>query len=197
MSEVHIKSSLVINTVSQLKSTPNTSVMDLGNLRSVSFTTLDEVLEIYASKPLPQMRNQVTKQLLTTQAKLLISQQAQKSLTEQLQSAEVMRKRLGLGSSNIANHPVVMKISALTTSQHLMRRYQLVLLRDMMRMKHALGLSVRPQLWENWYRNESDLQSEAPNVHNLFLWSLDVGEHDTNTEVLVPLNRFTLWRPNE
>lgn len=197
MSEVHIKSSLVINTVSQLKSTPNTSVMDLGNLRSVSFTTLDEVLEIYASKPLPQMRNQVTKQLLTTQAKLLISQQAQKSLTEQLQSAEVMRKRLGLGSSNIANHPVVMKISALTTSQHLMRRYQLVLLRDMMRMKHALGLSVRPQLWENWYHNESDLQSEAPNVHNLFLWSLDVGEHDTNTEVLVPLNRFTLWRPNE
>lgn len=197
MSEVYIKSSIVCYTVSQLQSTRNTSVMDLGNLRSVSFTTIDEVLEIYASKPIPQMRNQVTKQLLRTQAKLLLSQQAQKILTEQLQSAEVMRKRLGLGSSNIANHHVVIKISALTTSQHLMRRYQLVLLRDMMRMKHALGLSVRSQLWENWYRNESDLQSEAPNVHNLFLWSLDVGEHDANAEVLVPLNRFTLWRPNE
>ena len=137
------------------------------------------------------------KQLLITQAKLLISQQSHKSLTEQLRSAEVMRKRLGLGSSNIANHPVVMRISSLTTSQHLMRRYQLVLLRDMMRMKHAIGLSVRPQLWENWYRNESDLQREAPNVHNLFLWSLDMHDNDDNAEVLMSLNRFTLWRPTE
>ena len=171
--------------------------MDLGDLTSVSFTTLDEVLGIHASKPLPQMRNQVMKQLLITQAKLLISQQSHKSLTEQLRSAEVMRKRLGLGSSNIANHPVVMRISSLTTSQHLMRRYQLVLLRDMMRMKHAIGLSVRPQLWENWYRNESDLQREAPNVHNLFLWSLDMHDNDDNAEVLMSLNRFTLWRPTE
>ena len=171
--------------------------MDLGNLRSVSFTTLDEVLEVHTAKPLAQMRNQVTKQLLATQAKLLVSQQAQKSLTGQLQSAEVMRQRLGLGSSNIANHPVVMRISSLTTTQHLIKRYQLVLLRDMMRMKHALGLSVRPQLWENWYRNESDLQSEAPNVHNLFLWSLDSVDQDTNEEVLMSLNRFTPWRPTE
>ena len=142
--------------------------MDLGDLSFVSFTTLDEDLEFQACRTPLQVRDQLFKQLLATQAKLLVSQQVQKSLTVQLRTAEAARTRFGLGSSNIANHPVVLRLSTLTTTHHLMRRYQLVLLRDMMRMKHALGLHVRPQLWETWYRNETQLGHEAPNVHNQF-----------------------------
>ena len=135
-------------------------------------------------------------QLLTAQAKLLTSQKVQKSVTEDLRSMEVARTRLGLSSSNIANHPIVMKLSALTTTHHLLRRYQLVLLRDMMRMKQALGVNVRPRLWESWYNNEFELRNESPNVHNLFLWSLERLENDENADML-PVTRFSPWRPTE
>ena len=170
--------------------------MDLGDLSFVSFTTLGEDLEFQACMAPLQVRDQLSQQLLSTQAKLLMAQQFQKSLTEQLRAAEVARTRLGLSSSNIANHPVVLRISALATTQHLVRRYQLVLLRDMMRMKNALRVNVRPQMWETWYRNEEKLRREAPNVHNLFLWSLEQQEHDGEAGIL-PLTRFTPWRPTQ
>jgi hypothetical protein len=109
---------------------------------------------------------------------------------------EVARTRLGLSSSNIANHPMVMRLSALTTTHHLLRRYQLVLLRDMMRMKQALGVNVRPGLWESWYRNEAELRNEAPNVHNLFLWSLERQDNDEDADML-PVTRFSPWRPSQ
>ena len=170
--------------------------MDLGDLSFVSFTTLDEDLEFQACRAPLQVRDQLIRQLLTTQAKLLVSQQAQKSLTYQLNVAEVARTRLGFSSSNIANHPVVVRLAALTTTHHLMRRYQLVLLRDMMKIKNALGMQVRPQMWETWYRNEAQLRREAPNVHNLFLWSLEPQEIDGDADIL-PLTRFTTWRPTQ
>ena len=89
---------------------------------------------------------------------------------------------------------MVMRLSALTTTHHLLKRYQLVLLRDMMRMKQALGVNVRPRLWETWYRNEVELRRESPNVHNLFLWSLESQENDENADML-PVTRFSPWRP--
>ena len=104
--------------------------MDLGDLSFVSFTTLDEDLEFQACRAPLQVRNQLYQQLLSAQAKLLAAQKVQKSVTEQLRSMEVIRARLGLSSSNIANHPMVMKLSALTTTHHLLKRYQLVILRD-------------------------------------------------------------------
>ena len=169
--------------------------MDLGDLSFVSFTTLDEDLEFQACRTGPlQVRNQLCQQLLITQAKLLTARKVQKSVTEQLRSIEVARSRLGLSTSNRANHPMVMRLSALTTTHHLLKRYQLVLLRDMMRMKQALGVNVRPRLWETWYRNEVELRRESPNVHNLFLWSLESQENDENTEML-PITRFSPWRP--
>ena len=170
--------------------------MDLGDLCSVSFTTLGEDLEFQASRAPLQIRDQLCQQLLSTQAKLLTAQKSQKSLTDQLSAAEVARTHLGLSSSNIANHPVVVRISALATTQHLMRRYQLVLLRDMMRMKNALRVYVRPQMWETWYRNEAKLRREDPDVHNLFLWSLEPQDHDGEAGIL-PLTRFTPWRPTQ
>ena len=170
--------------------------MDLGDLSFVSFTTLDEDLEFQACRAPLEVRNQLSQQLLTTQAKLLASQQVQKYVTDQLRSVEVARTRLGLSSSNIANHPMAMRLSALTTTHHLLRRYQLVLLRDMMRMKQALGVNVRPRLWESWYRNEVELRSEAPNVHNLFLWSLERQDNDENADML-PVTRFSPWRPSQ
>ena len=168
--------------------------MDLGDLSFVSFTTLDEDLEFQACRTPLQVRNQLCQQLLVTQAKLLTARKVQKSVTEQLCSTEVARSRLGLSTSNRANHPMVMRLSALTTTHHLLKHYQLVLLRDMMRMKQALGVNVRPRLWETWYRNEVELRSESPNVHNLFLWSLDSQKNDENADML-PVTRFSPWRP--
>ena len=170
--------------------------MDLCEFSFISFTTLDEDLEFQACRAPLQVRNQLYQQLLTAQAKLLTSQKVQKSVTEDLRSMEVARTRLGLSSSNIANHPIVMKLSALTTTHHLLRRYQLVLLRDMMRMKQALGVNVRPRLWESWYNNEFELRNESPNVHNLFLWSLERHENEENADML-PVTRFSPWRPTE
>ena len=168
--------------------------MDLGDLRFVSFTTLDEDLEFQACTTPLQVRDQLSQQLLHTQAKILITQQVLKSLAEQLRDVEVARVRLGLSLSNIANHPVVVRLSALTTTHHMMRRYQLVLLRDTMRIKHALGTHVSPRLWEGWYRTEAQIQQEAPNVHNLFLWSLEIQDNEEGNDLL-PLTRFTPWRP--
>lgn len=181
---------------SQLLASSHIAAMDLGDLTSVSFTTLNEISEVQTFGPSSLVRTKITEQLLQTQAKVLVSKQIQISLDNQLLSAETMRQRLGLGSSNIANHPVVLRISALTTTKHLLKRYQLVLLRDMMRMKHVLGHNVRRQMWESWYQNEANIQRKAPNVHNLFLYSLDMSDNDTNDELL-HFNKFTLWRPNE
>ena len=193
--QICIINSLMCNVRSSLpKVTINN--MDLGDLSFVSFTTLDEDLEFQACRAPLEVRNQLPQQLLTTQAKLLASQQVQKYVTDQLRSVEVARTRLGLSSSNIANHPMAMRLSALTTTHHLLRRYQLVLLRDMMRMKQALGVNVRPRLWESWYRNEVELRSEAPNVHNLFLWSLERQDNDENADML-PVTRFSPWRPSQ
>ena len=175
---------------------PTFANMDLGDLTYVSFSTLDDDLALHECRASLQARDQLSQQLLAIQGKLLVAQQAQRSLTEKLRQVGVTRHHLGLSSSNIANHPVVMRLSALTTVHHLMHRYQLVLLRDIMRMKHALGMSVRPQLWESWYHNESQLQGQAPNVHNLFLWSLELQEHEGNSDIL-PLTRFMPWRPTE
>ena len=77
--------------------------MDLGDLSFVSFTTLDEDLEFQACRAPLQVRNQLYQQLLSAQAKLLAAQKVQKSVTEQLCSKEVVKARLGLSSSNIAN----------------------------------------------------------------------------------------------
>ena len=170
--------------------------MDLGDLSSVSFTTLNEGQEIQACRTPLQTRDQLSQQLLQTQAKVLISQQILKSLADQLCAAEVARASLGLKVSIIANHPVVVRLSALNTSNHLMRRYQLILLRDIMRMKDALGISVSPRLWEGWYRTEVQIQHEAPNVHNLFLWSMELQDNEEGNDEL-PLIRFTPWRPSQ
>ena len=56
------------------------------------------------------------------------------------------------------------------------------------------GVNVRPRLWETWYRNEVELRRESPNVHNLFLWSLESQENDENADML-PVTRFSPWRP--
>ena len=169
--------------------------MDLGDLSSVSFSTLNEGQELQAYRTPLQTRDQLSQQLLQTQAKILISEQVMKSLTDQLCAAEVARARLGLKLSNIANHPVVMRLSALNTTHHLMRRYQMVLLRDIMRMKHALGIYVSPRLWEGWYRTEVHIRHDAPNVHNLFLWSLELLDNEEGNDEL-PLAICTLWRPS-
>ena len=114
--------------------------MDLGDLTFISFTTFDGDLEIEACRTPLQTRNTLSHRLLQTKAKILLSQRVLRSLTDELRAAEVARARLGLHSTNIANHPVVVRLSTLMTTHHLMKRYQMVHLRDMMRMKHALRI---------------------------------------------------------
>ena len=168
--------------------------MDLGDLSFVSFTTLDEDLEFQACRtPGPQVTDQLYQQLLATQAKLHIHHRFQRVLAGQIRDAEVVKNRLGLSSFNVANHPLVVKLSSLTTTQHLLRRYQLVLLRDMMRMKQALGINVRPRRWESWCRHEAHLQREAPNVHDLFLWTQEPHGNDEDPDRLSH-TRVTPWR---
>ena len=159
------------------------SDMDIGDLSTVTFSTLDEDTE-YEDHDLYQ-------KLLVTQTKLRYAQQAQESLAKQFQNVEKTRQRLGLGSRIVANHPIAMRLSAFSTMHHMMWRYELILQRDMMLMKKLLGMNVRPHARETWYNDTEDekLRREAPNVHSLFLLSLDLQDTD--------IARTTLWRPTD
>ena len=170
--------------------------MDLGDLSLVSFSTLKD-LEFQGCTTSLQVRDKLSQHLHNIKVKLLISQQMQRDLAEQLRMAEVARQRLGLGFSNIANHPCVVRLSVLTTTHHLMRRYQLVLLRDTMRLKRSLGMDVSPRLMETWYRKVVQLRRESPNIHNLFLWSLDQRHSNDEDANMLPMTRFIPWRPVE
>lgn len=92
---------------------------------------------------------------------------------------------------NVANNPIAVRLTVLSTHIHVLRRYQLVLLREIMRMHHALRRHVSPQLWATWYNREGQMSQQAPNVHNQFLLT-----HDDN-RFLHPTIRDTLWRPSQ
>ena len=132
-------------------------------------------------------------QLIDTQVKLKVSEQAQMNLAEQVKMAEVVRRRLGhgSGSSNVANHPIAMRLSSLRGTYHMISRYQLKLLKNIMTLKQALGMNMDSEML-SWDSLEEQVMQDPPNLHTVFPWSLEVEEHNGQ-----PQPRATPWRPTE
>ena len=97
-----------------------------------------------------------------------------------------------MSSSFIANHALSGRLATLSTYLHALRRYQLLLLRDLIHLQKHMGIEQHPRLWEDWVDSEMQIEQESHNVHNDFLWSTQL-QHDTDNGLPSVLN--TPWRP--
>ena len=150
----------------------NTTVTDqFKHVSKQAFSTVDEDLESLACKTSSiEANNLLIQQLITCHAKLNASHHFMKTLTEKVKVLQAFVSRLDHGSSYIAKHPYVMKLSTLTTTHHMLERYQSVLQKDILSIEAAIEIRVNTHSWESWYQFEEQLQNFAPNVYSFLLW---------------------------
>ena len=125
----------------------------------------------------------------TLQAKLFVSQDLHTDLKNQLRNVMFLRSQL---LNN--NHPLGLRVAVLSTSLQALRRYQIILLKDLLILRRYLGGHVSPRMWQTWVLQRNQLEQEVPNVHDLFLWSVDVQEvYSTRDQIMF----VTPWRPSQ
>ena len=150
----------------------NIMVTDQFNhVSNQAFSTVDEDLESLACKASSiEANNLLIQQLIRCHAKLKASQQYMKTLTEKVKVTQAIVTRLDLGSSYLAKHPYVMRLCILTTTHHMLLRYQSVLQRDILNIEAAIEMRVNTHSWQSWYQFEAQLQNFGPNVYSFLLW---------------------------
>ena len=159
------------------------SSMDYGKVSISSFSRIST-----ASYDCPATN------LVAIKDRLYVAHEMENSVKSRIRVAECLRSYMhsDISSSFIANHPLSGRLATLTTYLHALRRYQLLLLRDLIQLQERMGIEQHPRLWEDWLNNEMQIEQEAPNVHNDFLWSTQL-QHDTDNGLPTKLN--TPWRP--
>ena len=163
--------------------------MDLGSVSSVKFSGLPADFDL--SSPLKSLseRRHLCGVAKTLQAKLSVLQDLHTDLKNQLRNVMFLRSQL---LNN--NHPLGLRVAVLSTSLHALRRYQIILLRDLLILRRYLGGHVSPRMWQTWVLQRNQLEQEVPNVHDLFLWSVDVQEvYSTRDQIMF----VTPWRPSQ
>ena len=163
--------------------------MDLGSVSSVKFSGLPSDFDL--SSPLKSLseRRHLCGVAKTLQAKLSVSQDLHTDLKNQLRNVMFLRSQL---LNN--NHPLGLRVAVLSTSLHALRRYQIILLRDLLILRRYLGAHVSPRMWQTWVLQRDQLEQEVPNVHDLFLWTVDVQEvYSTRDQIMF----VTPWRPSQ
>ena len=128
----------------------------------------------------------------STQAKLHVIRQFQRGFMDKLEIVDALEDAVG-GRQLPHLH---CRMATLTTSLHQLQRYQLVLARNLLRVKALLGLPVTSQLWQDYYLLEERVQQRKPNVHEIFLWQEDAQEinmEDPDAAYVQP----TLWMTAE
>ena len=163
--------------------------MDLGSVSSVKFSGLPSDFDL--SSPLKSLseRRHLCGVAKTLQAKLSVSQDLHTDLKNQLRNVMFLRSQL---LNN--NHPLGLRVAVLSTSLHALRRYQIILLRDLLILRRYLGGHVSPRMWQTWVLQRDQLEQEVPNVHDLFLWTVDVQEvYSTRDQIMF----VTPWRPSQ
>ena len=129
-------------------------------------------------------------QLLETNA-LLTSINARNSVHNDMEDIEVdplnQLEELRRGCSPLAG-----RLATLQTFLHIARRYQLVLVRDLLQLKASLGIALQPELWTNLDTAVRMVTEDPPNVHDLYLWSSRTTEQQTREPMR---ENVALWRP--
>lgn len=150
--------------------------MDYGGLLSCSFSTYVENVsdDVTAAASLSESQR-LYQYVLNTNFKLLTTVKLQKALKERLADIELLSETAerSLGCPG-ASRLLSLQLTHLKTVLHLMYRYQLLLIRDLMRAESRLGRPPSPEVWRDWYANEAALRSHAPNVHDAFLWTFNL-----------------------
>ena len=163
--------------------------MDLGSVSSVKFSGLPSDFDL--SSPLKSLseRRHLCGVAKTLQAKLSVSQDLHTDLKNQLRNVMFLRR-----SQLNNNHPLGLRVAVLSTSLHALRRYQIILLKDLLILRRYLGGHVSPRMWQTWVLQRNQLEQEVPNVHDLFLWTVDVQEVSYTREQIMFV---TPWRPTQ
>lgn len=170
--------------------------MDYGGLLSCSFSTYVENVSgdvtAAASRSEAQRLHQY---VLNTNVKLLTAAKLQRALKDRLADLEGMSETAerSLGCPGASRH-LSLQLVHLRTVLHLMYRYQLLLIRDLMRAESRLGRPPSPDVWRDWYDNEAALRRHAPNVHDAFLWSFNL-PHFEDEEADRTLTADDLFEP--
>ena len=125
----------------------------------------------------------------STQAKLHITRQVQKELMNRLEAVDALEDAVG----GLHLPHLQSRMAMLTTSLHLFKRYQLVLSRNLMRIKSLLRLPVTTQLWRDYYQLEDRVEQMRPNVHDIFMWQEDAQEISLDSPD-DPYVQPSLWR---
>lgn len=150
--------------------------MDYGGALSCSFSTYVEDVSgdvtAAASRSEAQRLHQY---VLNTNVKLLTVADLQRVLKGRLADTELLSETAEAslecpGASRLLS----LQLVHLRTVMHLLYRYQLLLIRDLMRAESRLGRPPSPEVWRDWYANEAALRSHAPNVHDAFLWTFNL-----------------------
>ena len=147
--------------------------MDFGDIRSISFTTYDE--EKYLDD---QDFEELHSYVRMTHMKLQVGSCSQAVLKHRLRKAEAMYDVAG---SRGISRLTALRVANLRTTLHTLYRYELLLVRDLMRVQARLGDPPSHETWNLWYRNEDFLSRHSPNVHDMFLWQVDL-QHDDSTD---------------
>ena len=108
----------------------------------------------------------------STQAKLHITHRVQSELMNRLEAVDALEDAIG----GLQLPHLQARMAMLTTSLHMFKRYQLVLSRNLLRVKALLKLPVTSQLWQDYYLLEERVEQMRPNVHDIFMWQEDAQE---------------------
>lgn len=170
--------------------------MDLGDLNYSNFKTFYD--ETSSSPATVEDRTRVVEFIKATTRKLQIAKNLQRHYTELLYDIEVLVDRLESdelgGKNNYHWTSLSFRASSYQTAYHLIYRYQIVLMRDLLRARESLGLPLSQEAWMEFMNQTMSLREDAPNIHELFLYTNNMEEVEETAEV-VPLQ--CLWRSSD
>lgn len=123
---------------------------------------------------------------------LAVVREAQRSLFHAIQQAGLLDSVSQWPSGSVGSASRLQHLSAraatLTTSLHMLRRYQLLLVRDHIYLQTRIPWSAQPMLAVEWQRYQEQLTQHPPNVHDMFMWYAPPQPNDNYTAP---------WRPAE
>ena len=169
--------------------------MDLGDLSSSTFKTFyDEA----SSRPTMEDKRRTIEFIKATTRKLQIAKNLQIHYTELLYDNEVVVDRLGSdefgGNNNYHWMSLALRASTYQTAYHLIYRYQILLMRDLLRARESLGLTLSHEARMEFMNQTMSLREDAPNIHELFLYTNNMEEVEESAN-FVPLQ--CLWRSTD
>ena len=170
--------------------------MDLGDLAHSTFMTFLEDPKILC--PTLADKRRVSDFIKKANMKLALTERLQEHCTQLLTDTEVKLSRMEPDEFGANYTSLASRATNYQTVSHLIYRYQLVLMRDLVRAKKRLGLSMgQGALTDLAERFESlTLREDAPNVHDMFVTTNNMQDVVPTTDLDEPPLSF-LWRPSD